>query len=834
MAMSVKLKLAALVCVCLSSIAAGPASAQTAASPAPSAISLPAQDLGDALLATGRFFNRNVLFDTALVRGMRAPAIDKATGFEAALQQLLAGSGLRYSIGIDGSAVITRVGAAASPAGRRGQTLVGGSDVAEIIVTANKKSEKLSSIGAGISAISGDTLERLNANNLEDYLGFVPGVAFTSFGRPGQNQITIRGVAALGLGSSVATYVDEIPVGSASNEAQGSNYTPDIDPADLDHVEVLKGPQGTLYGASSLGGVLKYVTKSPNLSSTDFTTSAEMGSIEHGEIGYKLRAAGSAPIVQDVLGVRLSGFYRRDGGFIDNGLNGRKDVNSDRAWGLRASILYEPTDKLQIKLGAVYQQAKADGLNAVSYNAAPNAPPPFIALHGDLNQWLRLPQPNSVKDQIYTAEVRYDLGFASLVSATGASREDIYRFTDVTGTYTRASYVNALHEPVGSVASLVNNYNIKKVSEEARLQSAANDVFEWVVGGIYQKETSHTGGTVNIRSPEYVLLPQPAGIASLSNSSNDLQEFAGFVNATYYIRPDIDVSVGYRRSHISQANDTVQTGYVFTPANPTAVISRHDRPINDVDTYSAGIRWRITDDALLYVRAASGFRPGGGRPQPPLDIPNFVFTYNPDTVWSYETGIKAKAWGGRAVFDVDVFYIDWTDVQTLVPAVVGQPFLVNGNGGTAVSKGFEGQFQLTPLPGLDLVAGVAYTDAHFTQTVGTVNDGDQLQFVAKFVASLQAEYRHELFQNWDGFIGADYRYRSSMLDAIDFRMPGFGQIGMHVGVERDGTRISAFVINLADKRSLLGYTGGGNQPGDPYRYAVNPPRTIGISVTQKW
>jgi iron complex outermembrane recepter protein len=830
------LRRAALLSTCICSLACvvdAPAWAARASATPSATLSLPAQELGDALLAIGRQFGRNVLFDASLVRGLRAPPVEQAATFEVALQQALAGSGLRYSLGVDGSAVIRRAEASLS-AGRRAPGAGVADDVNEIVVTANKKSEKLSSIGAGISAVSGDTLERLNANSLEDYLGFVPGVAFTSFGRPGQNQITIRGVAALGLGSSIATYVDEIPVGSASNEAQGSSYTPDIDPADLDHVEVLKGPQGTLYGASSLGGVLKYVTKNPNLNSTDFTTGAEFGSVDHGELGYKLRVAGSAPIVQDVLGVRLSGYSRRDGGFIDNDRTGAKDVNRSRAWGLRGSVLFEPNDKLSVKLAAVYQKSNSNGLNAVSYNAAPTAPPPFQATYGDLNQHLRLAQPNWVRDQIYSLEAKYDLGWASVVSATGLSREDIYRFTDVTGTYTRASYVNALRLPPGSVASLVNNYNIKKASEEVRLQSAQSDLFEWVVGGIYQRETSGTNGTVNIRDGSYNQLPLPAGVASLSYTSNDLEEYAGFVNATYYLRPDLDVSAGYRRSHIEQDNGTWQTGYVFTPANPTFVVTRKDKPVNDVDTFSFGVRWRVADDVLLYARAASGFRPGGGRGQPPVDVPNFAFTYNPDTVWSYETGVKAKAWDGRLVFDVDAFWIDWTDIQTLVPALVGQPYLVNGNGGTAVSRGFEGQVQVMPLAGLNVTAALAYTDAHYTQTVGTVTEGEQLQFVSKLQASLQVEYQRELSQDWDGFIGADYRFRSSMLDAVDARMPSYGQIGLHAGVERGGFRVNAFVINLADKRGLLGYTGGGNQPGDPYRYAVTPPRTIGVSITQKW
>jgi len=786
---------------------------------------IPAESLSKALRDYGQATHQQLVFTEDLTAGKSAPAVKGAFSAPAALALILKGSGLGWERTPTGALVLRSDRPAVA-------SIAPVAD--EIIVTANKKSETLSSVGEGISAVSGDKLEKMNANNLEDYLGFVPGVAFTSFGRPGQNQITIRGVAALGLGAAIATYVDEIPVGSASNEAQGSNYTPDLDPADLDHVEVLKGPQGTLYGASSLGGLLKYVTRAPSLTKTDLSAGAEVNSIDGGGEGYKLRLAGGTPIIKDVLGVRASAYYRDDPGFIHNDLTGAKEVNADRTYGGRIAFLYQPIDKLQIKLGAIYQNVRADGLNAVSYNAAPNLPPPFKATYGDLDQHLHLAQPNAVKDQIYSAEIHYDLGWAKLLSATGVSREDIYRYTDVTGTYTRPSYFNALHEPVGSTASLVNDYHIYKTSEEVRLQSNPSDKFEWVVGAVYLKETSTTDGTVNIRNASGVLLPQPAGIASVSYTDNDLKEYAGFANATWYILPQFDLSAGYRRSHITQRNESLQYGYVFEPATPTVPINRVDNTKNDVDTWSFGARWRVTDYVMLYARAASGFRPGGGRPQPPLVIPNYSFTYNPDSVWSYETGVKGKAWDGRITADVDVFYIDWSHTQTLIPAVVGQPYLVQGNAGDAVSKGIEGQFTITPFKGLTASTALAYTDAHFTQTVGSNIAGIQLQFSPRFTGALQVDYERPVTETWNGFIGADYRYRSSMLDAVDVKNPGYGQVGFHIGAEHERTRISFSVVNLTNRRGLLGYTGGGNQTGDPYRYAINPPRTVSLSISQRF
>ena len=689
-------------------------------------------------------------------------------------------------------------------------------------------------MGEGISAISGEQLQNLQANTLEDYLGFVPGVEFTSYGRPGQDQISIRGIASQALGAAIATYVDGVPVGSASNEAQGATYTVDIDPADLDQVEVLKGPQGTLYGASSLGGVLKYVTKAPSLTHTDFDTGVDVAGVEDGGLQYKIRAAGSTPIISDVLGLRLSGFYRQDPGYINNVETGEKDVNRDKAWGFEAVGLYQPIQRLQVRLEGIVQRTNSDGLDAVSYNEVPNFPPPFQLSHGDLNVYLPLEQPSHAKDEVFSAGVNYDLGFANLISETGYSIEDDHRLTDVTATYVDGAFGSLLGAGPNDTASDTDNYDVNKVSEELRLQSKSNGRFEYVVGLFYQDEYSKTNALITIMNPDGSIPAGTNGRPAVGTSSNELVEYAGFVNATYYILPSLDISAGYRRSHIYQDNVNNDTGPVYTLTGTPS--TRTDLPTDDVNIYSAGARWRVTSDIMFYARAASGFRPGGGRAPPPIaGLTDFVPTYNPDTVWSYEAGTKAKAFSGRLSLDLDAFYIDWHDLQTLI-AVDGGPFLVPGNGGNAVSQGFEAQTQAIPFSGFTVTGSFAYTDAHYTSPnpgLGLLV-GEQIQFVPKTTASVQAEYRHNITDRWAGFVGGDYRYQSSELDALGFRTPSYDEIGLHIGVEDYRTRVSLYIKSLADTRGLLGYTGGGNAVGDAFRYAITQPTTVGLSWNRKW
>ncbi len=697
--------------------------------------------------------------------------------------------------------------------------------VADIVVTANKRNVKLSEVGGAISAISGDELRKMDANKIADYFGFVPGVSLTSYGRPGQVQVAIRGISSQSVGSATATYVDEIPLGQSSNESQGAAYLPDIDPSDLERVEVLKGPQGTLYGASSLGGLVKYVTRAPSLDKTKLEFGEEADAVDHGALGAKVRAAGTTPIIDGVLGIRVSGYYRRDPGFDDNVYLHQRDVDGGNSYGGRVSLLYQPTDKLQVKLGAVLQNTYGYSLNEVDYAS----PPPFIPTYGDLLNSRYIAQPSYVNNRVYSGEIHYDIGYINLVSATGVTRQNIDRVLDVTASY-GTRYNRYLHTIPGdgNTIGLNAGYNVDKVTQEIRLQSRQNGHFEWVIGGFYQDESSNDLSVATLRNAQGVVASDPIGHPIGTASNNDLKEYAGFANATYYLTSNLDVSGGYRHSNIDQDNFKLSTGIIYNgPANPAFDITRTDVSHDHVNTYSAGIRWRPTTKLLFYGRAASGFRPGGGRTLPPAaQAVGLSPVYKPDSVWSYEAGVKATTLGRRLSINIDGFWIDWKNIQNLQ---LIETFFVAGNAGRARSRGVEADAQLQPLPGLNFTTSFAYTDAVYTEgnVAAGVAAGDELTAVAKYTSSLRGEYEHAVGGEWHGFVGGDVQYRSSELDVVGVRLPSYTQFGVHAGAEGDRLRIQLFASNLTDKRGLLGTTTGATS------YAVVQPRTIGISFTQK-
>src|SRR6185295_14863696 len=232
----------------------------------------------------------------------------------------------------------------------------------DIIITAQKRSQVLIDVPQSVSVISGDTLEKTHAQRLSDYLTRIPSATVVE-SQPGNSRIVLRGINTGGVGATVATYIDEAPFGSATALANGGVLAPDLDPFDLDRVEVLRGPQGTLYGANSLGGLVKFVTVIPNPS--EFAAAGEIGieSVAHGDVGYDGRLAVNVPLGSDAA-MRATGFYRRDPGYIDDPARG-SDVNDGKTYGGRLSFMARPSPALRVRASALMQNIRSNGSNIV-------------------------------------------------------------------------------------------------------------------------------------------------------------------------------------------------------------------------------------------------------------------------------------------------------------------------------------------------------------------------------------------------------------------------------------------------------------------------------------
>jgi outer membrane receptor protein involved in Fe transport len=726
----------------------------------------------------------------------------------------------------------------------------------EIVVTAQKRVEALSDVAQSVSVVGGETLERQQADNLQDYLALVPGLSLTGETR-GVSRISLRGINTGGVAATVGVYVDDVPFGSSSGLANGAILAGDFDTFDVARIEVLRGPQGTLYGASSLGGVLRFVTNAPNPERFEGKAQVSLEDVAHGGLGYSGTAVVNVPLSSKIA-FRASGFYRKDSGFVDSignnpvtslidptdviipGSRVDKDINELKSYGGRASLLFNATDNFSVRLGAIFQNTNSANSDYVEVN-----PVTLDQLYGGLVQSRYLEEPTKIKYRIYSAVADWDFGFANLTSSTsyGKFSEHLKRdWTLVTG-------LTGPGMPLGPVVDLVygtgnprlsalldQTTSTNKFVQEFRLASPDNDRFEWLLGAFYTHEKSGI-------DPQNILAVDAISGEPISDIPllveiflrSKYREYAAFANGTYHVTPKFDVTFGGRISKNKQSAEQRLTGDLLGGA---VIAFEGLKSSESVFTYSVAPRYELTENTSIYARVASGYRPGGPNVLPPgAPAPA---TYDADRLTSYETGIKADWFQRRLSLDLAAFYLDWKDIQ-LFAQVNGVG--INANGGTAVSKGFEFTLTGRPIDGLSLSLNGAYTDAHLTKdtdpAVGGF-DGDPLPYVPDWSFGFNADYEWPITDTLNAFVGSSISYVSDRTPDFGTRnadgelvhLDSYETVDLRAGVETGRWIVQAYVRNLFDTQGITGIVtlDPGTFPNDAGAIGITRPRTVGLSV----
>jgi iron complex outermembrane receptor protein len=707
-----------------------------------------------------------------------------------------------------------------------------GDTLQTIVVTAEKREEPLKNVPMSITALGGGSLDKLQDRSFADYAAMVPGLSLVS-GDSGLTRLTLRGQNAGGDGSTVAVYLDESPFGSSNALLNGSIISGDFDTWDLQRVEVLRGPQGTLYGANSEGGLLKFVTTAPVLGSFSGAVETTGETVDHGGQGGDVRAVLNLPL-GDKVAVRISGFDQDVPGYIDAPLSGRSDVNDGHKYGGRASILAAPTDDLTIRLTASSQQSRYNASNSVDINPLTLQP-----AHGDLTQERFIPEPSSFKYENYNATINWNAGPFSILSTTsyGILNSDTVR--DATSTLLAppdpTTYGELLSAVLGTPtgAFIDNAANLKKFTQELRLSSAVSDRLEWQAGGYFTRETGlldqHLNGFMN-----------PGG-GSLGNLefvtlASTYKEWAGFGNLTYHFNSQFDVQAGGRWSTNEQTGTESVSGPLAgpTPTEFTTPSKGH------ILTYSLAPRWHVDADTMVYARLATGFRPGGPNVLPAGAPPTVPREYGSDKTTNVELGMRSTQLDGALSIDVAAFHINWTNIQLLE---LVDSFGVNGNGGEARSQGLEWTFGYIPVHGLTLSWVGAYTDAKLTTPAPAVHgdSGDHLPYAPKWSTSFDGEYDFAAFANYKGFVGGTWSYvgtrstdfGSSQDQTSQVGLPSYNTYAVRVGLDNDHYRVTLYGKNLGDSRGITSYESSG-APGLMGEIGVIQPRTIGVTLSAKF
>lgn len=718
----------------------------------------------------------------------------------------------------------------------------------EVLVTAQKREQSLDKIPMSITVLGGSMLERQQAFDFQDMVALIPGFSITG-STPGITRITLRGTNTGGVASTVGVYFDEVPFGSSTALANGAILSGDFDTFDMNRIEVLRGPQGTLYGASSLGGVIRYIPNQPSTEGFEGSFRVGLEDIDGGGLGYNATGYVNIPL-SDTFALRASAFYRENDGWIDSigdsplpsltepGVNivdgtlVEKGINSSETSGGRIQALFAPNDELSINLRAMFQDIESDDSSSQEADGTtfkPLFPSPVSSRYQNAF--------DDISYKVYSATVDWKFSnWASLqsVSSWGEFEHDIRADIAVAANFTGgpplASLVSLIFgTPMSSVQEQITSTD--KFTQEFRLVSAESTKFEWLAGVFYTDEDSLISQqllaiTPNTDTP-IAGFPLLADVALISN----YEEIAVFANATWFMTDRFEVSFGARQSDNDQ--DVLQTGEGPLAGGSTEFTGKSsESPF----TWSVSPRFQLTEHSSIYARVATGFRPGGPNILPPTAPDSVPTQFESDTLTNYEIGYKMNSSDGRFAMDIAGFYIDWEDIQLFT---VVEGFGLNINGGSARSQGVEFASSYAINEGLTLSLTGAYTDAELTADAGSGGeDGDPLNFVPDWSFGLSADYEWMVGSNSTAYVGGTLAYtgeRPVGRTVPDFNgevafLDDYSSLNLRAGLEMGRWFYEIYAKNVTDEDGIQS-VGTGNSPFTGHvTISTLTPRTFGITA----
>lgn len=730
----------------------------------------------------------------------------------------------------------------------------------ETIVTATRRPESTQNIPINITALDANLLNRERIENLADIARRVPGLTVVDQGPRSGNTLTVRGLTVDSIaapdfnndgGGAVATYVGEVPI-----------YV-DLKLNDIDRVEVLLGPQGTLYGAGTLGGAIRYIPNKPQSDALSYELRGDLYGLSHSDgAGYEAGGTINIPLIDDKLALRASLDYLDDPGFIDydylirnpgvsnpqptpvlsdENIKSQKDANTQQTWSGRLALRYTG-DKLDSTLTYYYQDMDIGGRQVNNRDSFGT---------GKYESAARFEEPNKRKNELVTLETVVDLGFADLTSATGYNEytEDGQR--DQTDVLLRAGYGYEFFP--NFVAFTREDADEDTFTQELRLVSKNEGPFSWIAGGFY----SHF--KIDALSQEfYPGFPEWAGLDQsdlgfVSSLEEKTTETAAFGEVSYEFTDAWQVTLGARwfKFELDSTTGTLETFL----APPGTELMTQDFDVDDDDViYKFNTSYTFTDDIMGYLTVSQGYRLGGLNPRPLCDNPpqgNCVSAeeqlIKPDTTTNYELGVRSQFFDNSLLLNASVYYIDWDDVRIFTEAENSSIDIIS-NGGSAESTGIELQSQWLVTSRLSVTGAYSYNKAELTEDApGLVNgedafDGDRLPGTPENQLFLGTNYALPL--NDGSYVDFDWSmtYQSNVITSVGKRdngesLSGFALHNVSATWFKDSWTVALYADNVFDKYAETGVRGNvddiENVEGFDSRYyfhSVVRPRQFGMRL----
>jgi iron complex outermembrane receptor protein len=728
----------------------------------------------------------------------------------------------------------------------------------DIIVTAQRREENIRKVPISVTSYSQQLMDRQGIRQIEDIARLTPSLRFTrTAGVAGNNgaNISIRGIASDVGSATTAIYIDDTPIQIRSIGYFSGNPYPRI--FDLDRVEVLRGPQGTLFGAGAEGGAVRFLTPQPSFTKFGLYARSEVSTTEHGAESFEGGFAVGGP-ASETLAVQASAWYRRDGGYVDR-INPTtlvrtdKDINQQDTMAMKLAVSWRPVEELTITPSVYYQNIESDGRDQFWQNQSNLKKTDYVS--GISNA-----EPSRDRFVLPALKVEYDFGKIALISNSSYFDRTQHQVLDYT------NYLSALRSgnPFGtyankqaSNATATQSVQQRNFTQEVRLQSVDPDsFFDWTIGGYYAKAKQHfTNLSASGRIPGVISggFPQYLGRYNLLDDIHAVdKQIAGFASVDLKPADGLKITLAARVTKSKFDFMNLRDG----PTNSGLRTITNAQQKDTSFTPKIGISYQVDENNLIYASASKGFRQGGA--QSPVD-PNFCASdlktlgltasptaYDSDSLWSYEAGIKNKVLGGKVLIDVNAYLIKWKNIQQSIRLPTCN-FSFISNLGNATSKGTDVSVAFNPVEGLQVGANVGFNKTTYDDPVLGGNGlllrakGDRIGG-PKWNGSVFGQIDHDVTESAAGYFRADYSFASSGIDptpgtfGYDQNLPGIGgtnYLTLRTGVRFSGVDLSAFVNNVTNSHDFLSRSHD-TIASTLYYAETFRPRTYGLTLQYRY
>jgi iron complex outermembrane recepter protein len=814
-------------------------------------VAIPPQALAGALAEFAHQTGLQVIYVARLARSRESKGARAGQDPAEALPALLEGTGLSFEFlnertvrifeATNSTAVAPPPGAqkssqtSSSRAARSGTpdeevTVVGSLDRNEV-----KIAEDVQNTAGSVSIVGGGHLEAQKLEQLSDYAAYLPSLNLDDGGAPSLYIVQLRGISSFSEASTVGYYIDDVPTGLTGSIGIGA--APELIPYDLERLEVRRGPQGTLGGAGSEIGEIRYVLNEPSVSGFEARVGADVSTTEYASRpGTSFQGMVNVPIVQDALAVRVSGYDIYNPGYIDNVYSGAKGVNVLRRYGGRVSTLWRPTESFSLKVSALWNR-----LDTPSGDLVVSAGSATAVYDGDANiynvskswsglqQDIPFPPAYQASTDLYAASIHWDPASVEITSTTAWSRDGRHETINSTQQYGSIFPILSGGTIPAGLSKFQRDTEREKFSEEFHVSSSHGTRIDWLLGGFYSEEH------VRDQSGDYAFDTSYQPIAYFAPAiwyqvvPSTFNQRSAFADLTWHLTDQTELIGGIRYDH----NDQAFSAIVHDKTASELPITFSDNYSEGVTTWAATAQHHFTRDVMLYGRVATGFLPGStnGPGFPPVRA---------DSLTNYELGLKSQFLERTWTVNVAAFHIDWKDIQ-----IQNQDFSAFVNGAREKSQGVELAGAWSPVSALIFGYNATYTQVEFTELVPTGSHlltGYQLAQVPKWSAAFIADYDWPVTGQWYAHAGGAFRWigplwalaveSRSQGGAPTYELPGYSVLDVNASMARAPVVLRVFVRNLADIRASRHGHLGIDPTGTIARtedFMVRP-RTVGLGV----